>query len=74
MNYEALLRRYIEHVANSEGTHFIDANMQHAGFSDEEAAELEKMGREVYASMNEQFKKRNAHLPHPVGEAYGDKL
>ncbi len=64
MNYESILRRYIEHVATSEGTHFIDDNMRHAGFSEEEAAALVQIGRDVYASMNERFKKNNSHLPH----------
>jgi hypothetical protein len=45
MDYEALLRKYMEHVLGCEGTTFV-SHLYQTDFSPEEIARLQKMDQE----------------------------
>ena len=48
VDYRELLKKYIEHVGDCEGTDFIYRHMDMYDFSEEEAAILNQLSKEVY--------------------------
>jgi hypothetical protein len=52
MDYEALLKKYVQHVGEYEGSTFINwLNSPHCDvkFTDEEVAELERISEELHS-------------------------
>lgn len=53
MNYRELLKKYIDHVANCEGTTFLGAHKQTDRFTDEEWQELGLLDDECLSDVSD---------------------
>lgn len=47
MNYQQLLKKYMKHVGEEEGIHFVPT-VYDKEFSEEERLELDKISKEIY--------------------------
>lgn len=68
IDFESLLRRYMAHVNNTEGTPF--AAQAGPGFTDEEVGYLEQTAEEIYKAERERSKRIQGSGPPPTLESY----
>jgi len=54
MDYRTLLKKYIRHVGDCEGTSFLSGWYRDGAFTDEEWAELTLLDREVEAEYDDE--------------------
>jgi uncharacterized membrane protein YqhA len=47
VDYRELLKKYMQHIINAEGVHFLDTFYDRAKFSEEENAELQRIANEL---------------------------
>ncbi|WP_430317949.1 hypothetical protein [Pseudomonas nitroreducens] len=69
MDYEQLLRKYIEHVRQSEGSDFLDRlNVSYGSdvhFSEEEVSELDRLSKECRGAVDTQLMTSEGHAEIP---------